>query len=60
MTPVLQFAIASAEKRLHSLASEQALSFVRTKYEKRVIKVFGVVPDGWAQLCGTSGPSSWH
>ena len=49
-TPALQDSIASAEKRLHTLASEQALSFVRTKYGKRAIKAFGVGPDGWAQL----------
>lgn len=49
-TAALQDSIASAEKRLYTLASEQALSFVRTKYGKRAIKTFGVGPDGWAQL----------
>jgi len=49
-TSALQASIASAEKRLYTLASEQALSFVRTKYGKRAIKTFGVGPDGWAQL----------
>ncbi|KAI6041354.1 carnitine acetyl transferase [Pisolithus marmoratus] len=48
--PTIQTSITSAKERLHTLASEQALSFVRTKYGKRAIKTCGVGPDGWAQL----------
>ncbi|KAL4062557.1 acyltransferase ChoActase/COT/CPT [Scleroderma citrinum] len=48
--PVIQDSITAAKKQLHTLASEQSLSFVRTEYGKRAIKAFGVGPDGWAQL----------